>query len=162
MKRLFILALTSLFACLSITAQTVIIKQGTPVPVKLTKTVSTETLSEGERVSFATTENIMVDGHVAIPIGSKVVGIAKEVQKSRIVGLPGHINISLDHILLADGTKVFLTDGRVFKKGKSRMTGVIVGACFVWPLIFITGPKTVMEEGFEARAEIQANTTITR
>lgn len=151
---LWVIVVSFIFAQEKVTLQ-----QGTRVNVKSLETVSTKTTLEGDRISFATVEDIKVDGKTIVPAGTKVVGIAEEIQTSRIVGLPGHIKIKLDHILMADGSRIYLS-GRAYKKGKSRMTGVIVGACFVWPLIFITGPKTVMPEGFEAEAEIQTNTVV--
>lgn len=59
----------------------IIIKAGTPIPVKLLDDLSSEATTAGQIVRFEVTRNILVDDRVVIKAGSEVIGEVTYVQK---------------------------------------------------------------------------------
>lgn len=159
MKKLFTFALFA-FSAISIGAQTVKLKAGTNVPVKANQTVYAKDVEIGDQIKFTVTTDIKADGKVVIPTGTIAYGKVTEAKKSSLAGTKGRLGINLDHIVLENGEKIYLTGGEVRISGKNRTPLAVITACFVWPCIFIPGTKAVMPSGYEAVASVSNTTEI--
>jgi uncharacterized membrane protein len=87
-------------------AAEVMIKAGTPVPVRLIDDLSSETATAGQLVRFEATKNIMVDGIVVIKAGSEVIGEVSYCQKTGSLGKEGKINVVVRYATAVDNTRI--------------------------------------------------------
>lgn len=78
---------------------------GTRIPLALLNSVSTKHSAPGDRLYMQTVFPIMVDGRLAIPPGSYVLGVVTQVKR------PGHVKgraelyVRFDSLTLANGTR---------------------------------------------------------
>jgi hypothetical protein len=83
-----------------------VVAKGVEVKFVLLDPVSSATATKGQTVHFAVAEDVLVDGHIAIPRGTPANGAVTRVQK----GVPGEHDGSLTleprEILLANGSRI--------------------------------------------------------
>ena len=83
--------------------QTMVIPQGTVIPVRLDRTLSSTTDRQGGPVSV--TVRSAYDGDAEFPRGTKIEGIVSAVQQARD-GQPGMLDLSFQEVLLTNGQRV--------------------------------------------------------
>jgi hypothetical protein len=81
---------------------------GTPIRLRLTQTLSSETAQVDERVDFEVLDNVIVDGKVFIAQGSRAWGTVIEAQSKRRMGRGGKLNVNIDGVKLVNGTRIAL------------------------------------------------------
>lgn len=89
----------------------------------------------GDSVDFEVLEDVVVNGIVAIPKGSVAIGSVTEAQSKRRRGRAGKLEIVLDHVRLADASKVPIR-GVKDVKGGSHVAGVTAGIIATGVLFF--------------------------
>lgn len=108
-----------------------ILKAGTPVPLKTVQELHSKTHRQGDRFELAVAEDVKVDGHVVIPRGATAVGeIAKHSAKGPY-GKAGRLELRLLYVT-AGGRNIRL-DGAQAAKGAGNVAptvaaGLISGA----------------------------------
>src|SRR3981081_3602903 len=73
---------------------------GTPVHLKLGKTISTAGAHVGDVVELHAAEEVVVDGITVVPIGATAVGIVTEVEPKKRLGRGGKLALSINFLRL--------------------------------------------------------------
>src|SRR4029453_14664144 len=84
----------------------VIVEKGTVIPVELLNQLSTRTIKEGDRVFARTVFPVSVKNKIAIPVGTSVQGVIKEVQRPGKVKGKASLTLSFQQLTLPDGVKL--------------------------------------------------------
>ena len=87
--------------------QTVVMPEGTVIPVSLDRALNSKTSRQGDRISV--TVRSAYDGDAEFPLGTKINGIVSEA-KSAGDGQPGMLNLAFREVVLPDGHRIG-TDG---------------------------------------------------
>lgn len=157
MKRI---ALSLAFASLSIICyaqKEVTIKAGTIVSLRSSYSVKAADVTNGQKVDFLVSQDLMVDSVCVIPRGTNVKGIVVESKKSTIAGTKGRLLIRINDMIIPGGDYIPLTDAEVRIYGKNKTPLAVILACLAWPCIFIPGTKAEMPEGHQVIATIPTN-----
>ena len=78
---------------------------GTPLHLKLGKTISTASAHVGDVVELHAADEVIVDGITVIPIGATAVGIVSEVEPRKRLGRGGKLALSINFVRLANKDK---------------------------------------------------------
>src|SRR6266436_751381 len=78
---------------------------GTPVHLKLGKTISTASAHVGDVVELHAAEEVVVDGIRVVQIGSTAVGIVTEVEPKKRLGRGGKLALSINFLRLGNNEK---------------------------------------------------------
>jgi hypothetical protein len=143
------------------------LEDGTKVPLVLGRELSSGVESTGNRVDFEVTEDIKVKDIVVIPKGSRATGTIVEAQKRRRMGRAGKLNVKIDEVRLADGSRAMLRAMQE-NSGKGRqgvMTAAMIGTGILFfpaaPLfLFVRGKDIVIAKGTPVASYIDGNTEL--
>ena len=140
------------------------LQNGTPVRLRLSETLSSDSVTVGQTVGFEVLDIVKVGEVTVIAKGAPAWATVSEAQSSRSMGRGGKLNINIDSVRLADGEKVALRAVRNTKGGGhvGAMTGAMVATSLVfWPaaplFLFIHGKNTTIPEGTEITAYINGD-----
>lgn len=140
---------------------------GTPVKLKLGRTISSADAKVGEEVDFETIEDVSVDGVVVIPKGSLAMATVTEAEHKKSMGRAGKLNVNIDSVRLADQEKATLraTEGGKGGGHVGAMTGAIVATSIVFfpaaPLfLFVHGKDITIPKGTEITAYTDGDMTL--
>lgn len=160
MKKFLFIALMSLMT-LSIAGQKVTIPAGTRVHCKLVNNVRGAKVDVGDKVQFTVSNDVIVDGKVAIKYGTPVVGTVYEAKRSSWWGTRGRLGIKLNEVYLMNGYSVPLSNGDLYVKGDNRTTLSVLLFCFAAiPCCFICGERAEAQAGTEVVAHVAMDTEI--
>ena len=137
----------------TVQAQTVEIKSNTPVSVKTTESLSSESLQSGQQIpSLVVAGDVRVDGQTVIASGAQVVGKVTAVDGKGAVGQPGKLNIDLQTTTAVDDTQIPLS-GSFSREGDSKMGASIGISVLLCPLaLLMKGDEGVVPNGASTRA----------
>ncbi len=138
-------------------AQVLTLPDGTPVRLRLMQTVSSANTHEGETVDFEVTEPVVVRNLVVIPEGSVALGKVTKVEPRRRFGRSGALEISIDSVRLADGSRAPLRAEQ--EKGAGPIGGGRLAATIaVSPvLVWVKGKDVTFPKGTETTAYINGD-----
>lgn len=135
-----------------------VLHQGTPVRMRLMRTVSSATAQEGENVDFETLDDISVNGVTVIPRNSTALATITVAESKKHMGRGGKLGMNIDYVRLPTGEKLALRGVQDLKAGGhvGAMTGAMVGTAIVfWPaapfFLFMHGKDISIPEGREIR-----------
>lgn len=131
----------------------IVIKAGTPIPVRITDAVSSENATVGQTVSFTVTRNVEVDDIVVIKAGSEVIGEITFAQKTGSLGKEGKLSLNVRYAIAVDNTRVPLRCN-LSKTGDEKLAEAII----ICP--FIKGEATHIEAGTEFKAYVDYDTKV--
>ncbi|WP_229740962.1 PEGA domain-containing protein [Silvibacterium dinghuense] len=137
---------------------------GTPIKLKLGRTLSSADAKVGDEVDFEVVEEIRVDGQVVIPKGGLALATVTEAEHKKSMGRAGKLNVNIDSARLVDGEKATLraTEGGKGGGHVGAMTGAIVATSIVFfpaaPLfLFIHGKDITIPKGTEITAYVDGD-----
>src|SRR6266446_7172260 len=78
---------------------------GTPVRLKLGKTISTASAHVGDVVELHAAEEVVVDGLTVVPIGATATGTVTEVEPKKRLGRGGKLALSINFLRLGNNEK---------------------------------------------------------
>lgn len=140
------------------------LEDGTPVKLRLGRTVSSADAHVGDNVDFEVLEEVKVRNLVVIPKGGTAMATVTAAQAKRRMGRGGNLDINIDYVKLVDGEKTAL---RAIKDGKGgghvgAMTGAMVATSLVFfpaaPLfLFMHGKDITIPKGTELTAYVNGN-----
>jgi len=78
---------------------------GTPVHLKLGKTISTASAHVGDVVELRAAVEVVVDGITVVPIGATATGIVTEVEPKKRLGRGGKLALSINFLRLGNNEK---------------------------------------------------------
>ncbi len=140
---------------------------GTKVPLVLGRELSSGKESAGNRVDFEVTEDIKVKDVVVIPKGSLAMGTVVEAQGRRRLGRAGKLDVRIEEVRLADGSRARLRSMQE-NKGKGRqglMTGAMIASGILFfpaapVFLFMRGKDVVIAKGTPVASYIDGDTQL--
>src|SRR5207249_3004354 len=80
-----------------------VLQDGTPVRLRIKRTVSSADARMGDNVDFEVLDEIKVADVVVVPKGGLALGTVTQVEQKKRMGRGGKLNINIDHVRLIDG-----------------------------------------------------------
>ncbi len=154
----------------TVLGEAVTVPFGTAVYCELDQRVTSKKKewSEGDLARAHVWKDVRVGAHVVIKAGTPVMVQVSKLQKSRIAGRKGSLELGAMNVVGVDGVDVPLTGG-YDKSGKGRVgLSVTLAALVFVPLIFMKGKQAILEPGtiFDAMVrnptEIEVDTVAAR
>ena len=142
---------------LAASAQVLTLQDGTPVRLRLNRTVSSASAHVGETVDFEVTEPVINQNYVVIPKGAVVLGRVTKVETKRRFGRAGELELSVDSVRLPDGGTILLRASP--EKGEGEMSGARKAATIAASpvLIWVKGKNVSFEKGTETTAYVSGD-----
>jgi PDZ domain-containing protein/PEGA domain-containing protein len=141
-----------------------VLEDGTPVKLRIGRTVSSADAHVGETVDFEVLEEVRVGEVLVIPKGGVAWATVTEAQSKRRLGRGGKLDMNIDAVRLIDGQKVAVRAVKEVKGGghAGAMTGAIVATTIVFfpaaPLFLLMHGKDItIPKGTEITAYINGN-----
>lgn len=157
----------SLMVSQLLSAEQLVLFDGTPVRVRLNRNLSSADAQVGETVDFELLEDVKIKDTVVAKRGGIALATVTEAQSKRRMGRAGKLNVNIDHLRLANGDKAAL---RAIKEGKGgsnsgKMTGAIVATSILFfpaaPLfLFVKGKDITIPKGTEITAYINGDVNL--
>jgi hypothetical protein len=142
-----------------------ILEDGIPVRLRLTRTLSSADAKTGDRVDFEVLDAVKLGDTVVIPQGSIAWATVTDAEHKKRMGRGGKLNVNIDSVKLANGEKANLKATKDTKGGGhvGAMTGAMVATGIVFfpaaPLfLFMHGKDIVIPKGTEVTAYINGDT----
>jgi len=135
------------------------IQQGTLVKVEFLNTLNSRTARTGDLVEFQVVDNVILDGILLIPAGSRAKGAVTKVSSSKGFGKDGKLDIDFKSVDGFDGTDIPLVLGDRAKE-ENKNTAVAAGASVTGAIIL--GPIGLVGGAFVKghEAEIPAGSRL--
>lgn len=145
------------------------LEDGTPIKLRLSRTVSSEDAQVNDKVDFEVLEEIKVGDVIVIPKGSLAWGTVTEAQSKRRMARGGKLDINIDDVRLADSEKAALRAVKEVKGGGhvgAMTAGIVATSLVVWPaapfFLFMHGKDITIPKGTEITAYISGNLNLDR
>jgi hypothetical protein len=140
----------------SLAEEQTILHEGTPVRMRMNRTISSATEKEGDNVDFETLDDIKLGDAVVIPKGSTAMATVTDAATKKSMGRAGKLSVNIDYVRLPSGEKLPLRGVQDAKGGGhvGAMTGAIVATSIVFfpaaPLfLFVKGKDITIPKGHE-------------
>ena len=140
------------------------LQDGTPVKLRIARTISSADAKVGETVDFEVLEDVNRGETVIIPRAGIAWATVTEAEPKRRMGRGGKLNVNIDAVRLVTGEKVALRAAKDMKGGGhvGAMTGAIVATSIVFfpaaPLfLFMKGKDITIPKGTEITAYISGD-----
>jgi hypothetical protein len=129
------------------------LRNGTPIHLKLGKTISSATAHVGDIVDLKVMEEVIVDGISVIPAGSTAIGLVSGAEPKKRMGHGGKLAFSVNFVRLKDDEKAAV---RSFQEssGANNSAGAIL------PLA--SGKEVVFMQGMEFTAYVDGDMQLKR
>jgi hypothetical protein len=111
-----------------------VLEEGTPVRLRLNRTVSSSDAHVGDTLDFEVLDDITVNRVLVVPKGGLAFATVTEAQAKRRMARGGKLDINIDYVKLASGDKAALRAVKDVKGGGH--TGGMVGGMVVTSLVF--------------------------
>jgi hypothetical protein len=102
-------------------SQKLLVKDGTPIKLKLKRGVYSQYAQIGDEVDYLVDEEVLVNGKIIVPEGAIVKGKVVSAEHKRMMGRGGKIDISADSIKLFNSQSIPL---RAFQKARGGGQGL--------------------------------------
>jgi len=124
------------------------LRNGTPIHLRLRKTISSATAHVGDVVDLRVVEDVIVDGLSVIPSGAAAIGLVTDAEPKKRMGHGGKLAFGINFVRLKDDEKAAV---RSFQEsaGSNSSTGAIL------PLS--SGKDVVFAEGTEFTAYVDGD-----
>jgi hypothetical protein len=133
-----------------------VLHEGTPVRMRMNRTISSATEKQGDNVDFETLDDVKLGDLIVIPKGSIAMATVTEAATKKSMGRAGKLSVNIDFVRLPSGEKLALRGVQDVKGGGhvGAMTGAIVATSIVFfpaaPLfLFIHGKDITIPKGHE-------------
>lgn len=120
---------------------TVLLPEGTDVPLAFDEDISSKTAAEGDPVAFVLTDDLKVGNVVVAKAGCHAFGEVTHAEKSGMMGKAGDLSIRLNY-LKTGNVKVKLR-GTKGKEGESGVTSTVVLTVLFGPIGLIKHGKNI-------------------
>ncbi len=104
--------------------------------------LSSERARIEDRVDARVTRDVMADGHVAIPAGSRVIGSVTVVERGGKIKEPARLGVRFHTLVLADGREISLKTEPIYREGESpaadsarKIGGAAVGGAILGAIL---------------------------
>lgn len=138
-----------------------VLHDGTPVRLRLTRNLSSADAKSGDTLDFEVLDDVKIDDLLVVARGATALGTVTQAQAKRRMARGGKLDITIDYVRLANGDKAALRGVKETSGGghTGTMTGAIVATSLVvWPaapfFLFMHGKDTTIPKGTEITAYI--------
>ncbi len=111
-----------------------VLEDGTPVKLRINRTVSSADAHVGDTIDFEVLEDVSLNGTLVIPKGGLAFATVTEAQAKRRMARGGKLDINIDNVKLVDGDKAALRAVKDLNGGGH--TGAMVGGMVATSLVF--------------------------
>jgi hypothetical protein len=111
-----------------------VLEEGTPVRLRINRTVSSADAHTGDTVDFEVLDDITVNGTLVIPKGGLAFATVTEAQPKRRMARGGKLDMNIDYVKLVSGEKAALRAIKDVKGGGH--TGGMVGGMVATSIVF--------------------------
>jgi PEGA domain len=146
-----------------------VLQEGTPVRLRIGRTVSSADAHVGETVDFEVLEDVSVDGVLVIPKSGIAFATVTEAEPKRRMARGGKLDMNIDSVRLITGEKAALRAVKEVKGGghTGAMTGGIVATSLVFfpaaPFfLFMHGKDISIPKGTEITAYVNGDMQLDR
>src|ERR1700687_1736002 len=117
-----------------------ILRSGTPIHLKLGKTISSATAHVGDVVDLKVVEEVSVDGLLVIPEGAAAIGLVTDAEPKKRMGHGGKLALSINFVRLKDDEKAAV---RSFQEstGSNNSTGAVLPLASGKDVMFTQGTE---------------------
>jgi len=111
-----------------------VIPDGTPIRLRLSRNVSSGDAKEGETVDFEVLQDVVVNNTVIVKRGGVALGTVTESRSKRRMGRAGRLDINIDNTRLISGETIALRAVKAGSGGSNagKMTLAIVATTIVF------------------------------
>ena len=88
--------------------------------VRLSSSLSSETAEIEDRVEASVTRDVIANGHLAVPAGTRLVGSVNEVTRGGKFSEKARLGVRFHTLVLADGTRAPVRVDSVIREGESQ------------------------------------------
>src|SRR6266851_778730 len=144
-----------------------LLEDGTPVKLRIARTVSSADAHVGETVDFEVLEEVRLGTFLMIPKGGVAWATVTEAQSKRRMARGGKLDMNIDSVRLVDGEKAALRAVKEVKGGghTGAMTGAMVGTAIVFfpaASLFPKAPKSLPTSTVTSRLTLLSFSRIQR
>ncbi len=146
-----------------------ILPEGTPLRMRINRTVSSADAHTGDNVDFETLDDVQLGGVVVIPKGSTAMATITEAVPKRRMARGGKLNMNIDYVRLQSGEKLPLRGVQDVKGGghTGAMTSAMVATGIVFfpaaPLfLFMHGKDITIPKGHEVTVYTNTDYDVTK
>ena len=140
------------------------LQDGTPVKLRINRTMSSADAKTGETVDFEVLEEVKIGDIIAIPKGGIAWGTVTDAKPKGRMAKGGKLDITIDSVRLVSGEKVAIRAVKGVKGGShtGAMTGAIVATSIVFfpaaPFfLFMKGKDITIPKGTDITAYINGD-----
>jgi hypothetical protein len=137
----------------------IVLHDGTPVRLRLSRNLSSADAKTGETVDFEVLEDVKLDDVLLIARGATAMGTVTDAEHKKRMARGGKLNVTIDYVRLVNDEKVALRAVKDTKGGghTGAMTGGMVATAIVFfpaaPFfLFMHGKDTTIPKGTEITA----------
>ena len=120
----------------------VVLPAASVMGLEIETSLSSERARVEDRVDAKVARDVMADGHVAIPAGSRVIGSVTVVERGGKVKEPARLGVRFHTLVLADGREIPLRTEPIYREGESpasdsarKIGGAAVGGAILGAII---------------------------
>ncbi|MDP3786463.1 MAG: hypothetical protein Q8R05_02810 [Candidatus Omnitrophota bacterium] len=136
------------------------VKNGTPVILRLTEDVSSKTKNMNESVAMQVAKDVIIDGKTVVKAGTPAMGTVSWAEKAGMLGKEGKIQITADSTKSVDGQRIPLR-ASVTSMGKSEtVMSVIMSILCCILFLLVPGKEASLPIGTEIKAYIDQDLTV--
>ena len=121
---------------------------GTRIPVRTMEQLSSATLKDGDAVTFAVVEDVVVDGEVVIKQGTPVRGAIVDAEAKRRMGRAGKLQYTVNETKGVDRTTIRVRAIQD-RKGNSNVTSTAVTTVAVGVFVPVAAPFFLLRKGHD-------------
>src|SRR6202521_505226 len=116
------------------------LRNGTPIHLKLGKTISSATAHVGDVVDLKVSEEVTVDGLLVIPEDAVAIGLVTDAEPKKRMGHGGKLALSINFVRLKDDQKAAV---RSFQEstGSNSSTGAVLPLASGKDVVFMQGTE---------------------
>ncbi|HTL47623.1 MAG TPA: DUF2085 domain-containing protein [Verrucomicrobiae bacterium] len=130
------------------------LKRGTPVAMRVTQMVSSETSHIGDLVHLEVLRDVTEDGKVMIAAGTPAEGEVVAASDRGFIGEPGRVGISVTSTTATDGQTVYLRS-TLHREGQDKQTlSLVLGILLCFLFLFMKGKEAEIMSGSEVKAYV--------
>jgi hypothetical protein len=144
-----------------------VLQDGTPVRLRINRTISSADARTGDQVDFEVLEEIRVAGVIVIAKGATAIGTVTAAESKRRMARGGKLDITVDSVRLIDSEKAAL---RAVKQGKggghtgAMTAGIVVTSLVAWPaapfFLLMHGKDFTIPKDTEITAYVNGDMTL--
>jgi len=139
---------------------TLVLKAGTPIPLKVAEKVTPKTHPSGSTVHFEVARDVKVKGYTVIKAGTPAMGTVVISRRPKALGQPGEISFTVDYTNAVDGSRVPLR-GTFMRTGEEKTGTSVALGYFICPLFYLKkGEAGEFPPGTEVKAYCDADVEI--